>query len=135
MNSKYALVLAVVLGVVAAFAVHQYIDKIQEDVRLNNRPVPVVFAKEDIQASTQVREESLEPKDWPFHYLTEQIVPWDQRDKVIGKVAYARWPKGPSGKRTTSIWNWGFPINAAQSDKKKKATWLFIQWAASAETD
>ena len=56
------------------------------------------------------------------------------KSKVIGKVAYARWPKGPSGKRMTSIWNWGFPINAALPDKRKKATWLFIQWAASAET-
>jgi ABC-type glycerol-3-phosphate transport system substrate-binding protein len=57
-----------------------------------------------------------------------------EKSKVIGKVAYARWPKGPTGKRVTSIWNWGFPINAALSDKRKKATWLFIQWAASAET-
>lgn len=57
-----------------------------------------------------------------------------ERSKVMGKVAYARWPKGPSGKRVTSIWNWGFPINAALPENKKKATWLFIQWAASAVT-
>lgn len=57
-----------------------------------------------------------------------------EKSKVIGKVAYARWPKGPSGKRVTSIWNWGFPINAALPPKRKVATWLFIQWAASAET-
>ncbi|HEY3633492.1 MAG TPA: extracellular solute-binding protein, partial [Caldimonas sp.] len=57
-----------------------------------------------------------------------------EKSKVVGKVAYARWPKGPSGKRVTSIWNWGFPINAALSDKQKKATWLFIAWAASPET-
>lgn len=57
-----------------------------------------------------------------------------EKSKVVGKVAYARWPKGPSGKRVTSIWNWGFPINAALSEKAKKATWLFISWAASAET-
>lgn len=57
-----------------------------------------------------------------------------EKSKVVGKVAYARWPKGPGGKRVTSIWNWGFPINAALSDKAKKATWLFISWAASAET-
>jgi multiple sugar transport system substrate-binding protein len=57
-----------------------------------------------------------------------------EKSKVVGKVAYARWPKGPSGKRVTSIWNWGFPINAALSDKAKKATWLFIAWATSAET-
>jgi multiple sugar transport system substrate-binding protein len=57
-----------------------------------------------------------------------------EKSKVVGKIAYARWPKGPSGKRVTSIWNWGFPINAALSDKQKKATWLFVAWAASAET-
>jgi multiple sugar transport system substrate-binding protein len=57
-----------------------------------------------------------------------------EKSKVVGKIAYARWPKGPSGKRVTSIWNWGFPINAALSDKAKRATWLFISWAASAET-
>lgn len=57
-----------------------------------------------------------------------------EKSKVVGKIAYARWPKGPNGKRVTSIWNWGFPINAALTDKQKKATWLFITWAAAAET-
>jgi ABC-type glycerol-3-phosphate transport system substrate-binding protein len=57
-----------------------------------------------------------------------------EKSKVIGKIGFARWPKGPAGKRVTSIWNWGFPINAALSDKAKRATWLFITWAASAET-
>ena len=57
-----------------------------------------------------------------------------EKSKVIGKIAFARWPKGPTGKRCTSIWNWGFPINAALNDKQKKATWLFVTWAASAET-
>jgi len=57
-----------------------------------------------------------------------------EKSKVVGKIAYARWPKGPNGKRVTSIWNWGFPINAALTEKQKRATWLFISWAASAET-
>ena len=57
-----------------------------------------------------------------------------EKSKVIGKVTLARWPKGPTGKRVTSIWNWGFPINAALPEKRRKATWLFIQWAASTET-
>jgi ABC-type glycerol-3-phosphate transport system substrate-binding protein len=57
-----------------------------------------------------------------------------EKSKVVGKIGYARWPKGPNGKRVTSIWNWGYPINAALSDKAKAATWLFIVWATSAET-
>lgn len=56
------------------------------------------------------------------------------KSRVAGKVGYARWPKGPSGKRVTSIWNWAYPINAALSEKKKKATWLYFLWLASKET-
>lgn len=55
------------------------------------------------------------------------------KSKVLGKIGFARWPKGPSGKRVSSIWNWSFPINAALSKKDKLATWLFIQWSASKE--
>lgn len=55
------------------------------------------------------------------------------KSQVIGKSGFARWPKGPSGRRVTSIWNWSFPINAALSKKDKAATWLFVQWAASKE--
>jgi ABC-type glycerol-3-phosphate transport system substrate-binding protein len=57
-----------------------------------------------------------------------------ERSRVLGKIGYARWPKGPTGKRVSSIWNWGFPINAALSGKAKRATWLYIAWATSAET-
>ena len=47
-----------------------------------------------------------------------------EKSKVIGKMAFARWPAGPTGKRCTSIWNWGFPINAALDEKQKRATWV-----------
>jgi len=67
-------------------------------------------------------------------HSSASVVNNPEKSQVIGKVAYARWPKGPSGKRVSSIWNWGFPINAKLSDDAKKATWLFIQWAASPET-
>jgi multiple sugar transport system substrate-binding protein len=52
-------------------------------------------------------------------HSSASVVNNPEKSKVIGKVAYARWPKGPSGKRVTSIWNWGFPINAALPEKKK----------------
>lgn len=60
------------------------------------------------------------------------------RDKtkstVADKLGFARWPAGPTGKRVSSIWNWSFPINADLPKKQQIATWLFIQWAASKET-
>lgn len=56
------------------------------------------------------------------------------RSKVRGKVGFGRWPKGPSGRRVSSIWNWAYPINAALPERKKKATWLYFQWLASKPT-
>ncbi len=61
------------------------------------------------------------------------VVANPEKSKVVGDIGFARWPKGPSGKRVTSIWNWSFPINAALSTKQKHATWLFNQWAGSKE--
>ena len=40
--------------------------------------------------------------------------------KSIGKIGFARWPKGPRASACTSIWNWGFPINAALSDEAEE---------------
>jgi len=61
------------------------------------------------------------------------VVANPETSKVVGNIGFARWPKGPSGKRVTSIWNWSFPINGALSEKQKQATWLFCQWAGSRE--
>ena len=57
-----------------------------------------------------------------------------ERSKVLGKIGFARWPKGPGGRRVTSLWNWAMPINSVLPEKARQATWLFIQWAASEET-
>ncbi len=65
---------------------------------------------------------------------TASIIENPSKSKVAGKIGYQRWPKGPSGKRVTSIWNWTMPINAALPERKKKATWLYIQWLASKPT-
>jgi multiple sugar transport system substrate-binding protein len=65
---------------------------------------------------------------------TASVLENPAKSKVAGKVGYQRWPKGPGGRRVTSIWNWAMPINAALSERRKKATWLYIQWLASRET-
>jgi len=53
---------------------------------------------------------------------------------VIGKIGYARWPKGPSGRRVASIWNWSFPRRLGAPRRAQRATWLFIMWATCEET-
>jgi len=65
---------------------------------------------------------------------TASVIEDPAKSKVAGKIGYHRWPKGPGGKRVTSIWNWTMPINSDISEQKKKATWLYIQWLASRPT-
>ena len=65
---------------------------------------------------------------------TASVIENPKKSKVAGEVAYQRWPKGPSGRRVTSIWNWTMPVNAFLPPKKKVATWLYLQWLASRPT-
>lgn len=50
------------------------------------------------------------------------------KSKVVGKIGYARIPRGPAGSHTPVI-SWAISI-AAQS-RNKEAAWHFIQWATS----
>lgn len=52
--------------------------------------------------------------------------------KVAGKLAYARPPAGDGG-RYSSVWTWGFSMNAKTTGDQAKAAWLFIVWASSPE--
>ena len=68
-------------------------------------------------------------------HSSASVVNNPEKSKVIGKVAYARWPKGPSGQARRPRSGTGASRSTRRCpDKRKKATWLFIQWAASAET-
>ena len=66
--------------------------------------------------------------------LSAAVLTDPEKSKVIGKIGFARWPKGPTGKRVTSIWNWGFPINAALSEKQEGDAGCSSSGRRSAET-
>ena len=94
MNSKYALVLALVLGLIAAFAVQRHIAGVEAEAQKLNEPVGLVSAKENIAAGTQLRADLLESKDLPQRFMSEQFVTWNDQDKLLGKVASQNIPKG-----------------------------------------
>jgi len=52
-----------------------------------------------------------------------------QKSKVIGKVGYALFPRGPKGNSgsTVAVWGLGMP----KTSKNQKAGWLFMQWATN----
>lgn len=53
---------------------------------------------------------------------------------IAGKIAFAEPPAGPDGTRLSSVWTWGFSMNAQTKDDQAKAAWLFIMWASDAES-
>ena len=52
-----------------------------------------------------------------------------QKSKVIGKVGYALYPRGPKGQYGSTVAVWGLAM--PKSSKNQKAAWLFMQWATA----
>jgi multiple sugar transport system substrate-binding protein len=52
-----------------------------------------------------------------------------QKSKVVGKVGYAVFPKGPKGQYGSTVAAWGLAM--PKSGKNQKAAWLFMQWATA----
>src|SRR5438552_1810606 len=54
-----------------------------------------------------------------------------QKAKVVGKVGYALFPRGPKGQYGSTVAAWGLAM--PKSSKNQKAAWLFMQWATARE--
>jgi len=54
-----------------------------------------------------------------------------QKSKVIGKVGYALFPRGPKGQQGATVAVWGLAM--PKTSKNQKAAWLFMQWATAKE--
>jgi multiple sugar transport system substrate-binding protein len=51
-----------------------------------------------------------------------------QLSSLVGKIAYALPPSGPTGLRRPNLWTWSLVMNARS--RSKKAAWDFIEWAS-----
>src|SRR5262249_50108431 len=54
-----------------------------------------------------------------------------QKSKVIGKVGYALFPRGPKGQYGSTVAVWGLAM--PKTSQNQKAAWLFMQWATAKE--
>ena len=58
-----------------------------------------------------------------------------EKSKVIGKIGFARWPRGTDRQARARRSGTGASRSTPRSTtRQKRATWLFISWAAAAET-
>jgi len=51
--------------------------------------------------------------------------------ELVGRIAYAPPPVGPTGLRRPNLWTWSLVMNTRAADKP--AAWRFIEWASSRE--
>ncbi len=56
-----------------------------------------------------------------------QNQPGTAPEGVLGNIAWAPGPRGPSGDLRTNIWIWSLAMNAGSGNKD--AAWYFLQWA------
>lgn len=54
-----------------------------------------------------------------------------QKSKVVGKVGYALFPRGPKGQYGSTVAVWGLAM--PKTSRNQKAAWLFMQWATNKE--
>ena len=54
-----------------------------------------------------------------------------QKSKVIGKVGYALFPRGPKGQYGSTVPVWGLAM--PKTSQNQKGAWLFMQWATAKE--
>lgn len=54
-----------------------------------------------------------------------------QKSRVVGKVGYALFPRGPKGQYGSTVAVWGLAM--PKTSQHQKAAWLFMQWATGKE--
>jgi multiple sugar transport system substrate-binding protein len=59
------------------------------------------------------------------------VIEDSQKSKIIGKVGYALFPRGPKGQYGSTVAVWGLAM--PKTSKNQKAAWLFMQWATAKE--
>lgn len=89
MNNKLALVIAVVLGLIAVYGMHTYINKVEKKAQEVNRTVAVAVAKTYIRAGTIIQPSMIKPegKEISETAVTADHVPIsDQSRLLVGQI-------------------------------------------------
>lgn len=85
MKNKLILILAVIVGLVAAGGIYMFLDNMKNTYVVNGDFVKVTVARQRIPAKTQITAQMIELKDVPAKYINERAAV-DSKE-VIGKIA------------------------------------------------
>lgn len=85
MKNKLVLILALLLGLGAAFGTYKYMDDLKQTYRESGNYAQIATAKQHIKAKTIITEEMIEFKEMPTEYILPGTVV--SADDAVGKMA------------------------------------------------
>ncbi len=100
MKGKTPLVVAGVLGLLAALLSYQVIDREQRMAREGWRLVPVLVVNQDVMEGSTVSYENVARSTMPEQFVTPSVITPDQFDKVVGQRF-----TGPLQRGDLVLWN------------------------------
>jgi pilus assembly protein CpaB len=83
MKNKFPLIVAIIIGVVALFAIQRYVKNMQEQTAAQYKGQPVVGAATDIPAGTPITMQMLYWKQVPTQFIPSQAIQGQDQVKLI----------------------------------------------------
>ncbi|HEY1789996.1 MAG TPA: Flp pilus assembly protein CpaB [Verrucomicrobiae bacterium] len=83
MKNKFPLIIAIVIGVAALYAVHQYVKNKQDQADKLLEGTPVVAASVDIPAGAEITAQMLTPLDVPPRFIPAQAIQGSDQVKLV----------------------------------------------------
>ena len=95
MKNKFPLIIAIVIGVAALFAIRQYVNKMQQQAAEKLKGEPVVAAASDIPAGTELTVQMWFAKEVPRQFIPVQAIQGsDQVKQILGSKTRVAIRKG-----------------------------------------
>jgi Flp pilus assembly protein CpaB len=86
MKSKFPLIIAIVIGVVALLAIRSYVNKMEQQAQDKLKGDPVVAASTDIPVGAELTMQMLAPKEVPRQFIPSQAIQGSAEVKqIIGR--------------------------------------------------
>jgi pilus assembly protein CpaB len=83
MKNTFPLIIAIVIGLVALFAIHQYVQKKEDEAAAQLKGQPVLAARMDIPAGTEITMDMLGTKEVPPQFIPAQAIQGNDQAKLV----------------------------------------------------
>ncbi len=94
MNRKLILLLSGILALLAVFLMQLYKRNLASELGVAGQRIPILVAREDIAAGTQISGTQLRVKAFPANYLPPRFIKEDFREDIVGQSSNVNIKKG-----------------------------------------